>query len=450
MWTWRSPRTSSAVTSASAGAGAPCSRSSGGTNGSPSASNTASSLSASGSGSSGASHSALPVARRSSLPKLSSDAAITSTGRPSVVTATAVGPCRSTTATTSGSSESRSSAERSRTTTASRCESSAPRRGSPAGTPSSAAASSLLQRARPAQEQPAATPAPPLASAPHELGRQPLAELGHLRQLARLDELAQTRLDTRAHACDLARAAVADERRHGDGKGADPLGGAPVRADRIAGRSGRIEQRRELLQRCRQLLVVGSGHVQSLPGHTLSACPQSSSPTAPTRSGASRLDSRGRGRGDARRRRRGVQRGRQDARRDCRHRRRAAGRRARPRPRRRPGRRGRRRARRGRGARARRQRGRAAGDAGGASPTGGGRSCARRLARTGRRTRSRCPIPRCSCRSTGLAARPASWRWRAFASLDLPELADDVDSAADLERVAPLAGPRTRAVLALR
>jgi 2-phospho-L-lactate guanylyltransferase (CobY/MobA/RfbA family) len=37
-----------------------------------------------------------------------------------------------------------------------------------------------------------------------------------------------------------------------------------------------------------------------------------------------------------------------------------------------------------------------------------------------------------------------------FASLDLPELADDVDTAAELERIAPFAGRRTRAVLALR
>jgi 2-phospho-L-lactate guanylyltransferase (CobY/MobA/RfbA family) len=37
-----------------------------------------------------------------------------------------------------------------------------------------------------------------------------------------------------------------------------------------------------------------------------------------------------------------------------------------------------------------------------------------------------------------------------FALLDLPELADDVDTTAELERIAPLAGPRTRAVLALR
>lgn len=37
-----------------------------------------------------------------------------------------------------------------------------------------------------------------------------------------------------------------------------------------------------------------------------------------------------------------------------------------------------------------------------------------------------------------------------FASAAIPELADDVDTAEDLERVAPLSGPRTRAVLPLR
>jgi 2-phospho-L-lactate guanylyltransferase (CobY/MobA/RfbA family) len=37
-----------------------------------------------------------------------------------------------------------------------------------------------------------------------------------------------------------------------------------------------------------------------------------------------------------------------------------------------------------------------------------------------------------------------------FAVLDVPELADDVDTPEDLERVAPLGGRRTRALLALR
>jgi 2-phospho-L-lactate guanylyltransferase (CobY/MobA/RfbA family) len=37
-----------------------------------------------------------------------------------------------------------------------------------------------------------------------------------------------------------------------------------------------------------------------------------------------------------------------------------------------------------------------------------------------------------------------------FVVLDLPELIDDVDTPEDLERVAPLAGRRTRALLALR
>ena len=37
-----------------------------------------------------------------------------------------------------------------------------------------------------------------------------------------------------------------------------------------------------------------------------------------------------------------------------------------------------------------------------------------------------------------------------FATLEIPELAADVDSVADLERLAPLGGPRTRALFALR
>ena len=37
-----------------------------------------------------------------------------------------------------------------------------------------------------------------------------------------------------------------------------------------------------------------------------------------------------------------------------------------------------------------------------------------------------------------------------FATAEIPELAEDVDSLADLERLAPLAGPRTRMLLAVR
>jgi 2-phospho-L-lactate guanylyltransferase (CobY/MobA/RfbA family) len=37
-----------------------------------------------------------------------------------------------------------------------------------------------------------------------------------------------------------------------------------------------------------------------------------------------------------------------------------------------------------------------------------------------------------------------------FATLDIPELVEDVDTEADLERLAPLAGPRTRALFALQ
>ena len=37
-----------------------------------------------------------------------------------------------------------------------------------------------------------------------------------------------------------------------------------------------------------------------------------------------------------------------------------------------------------------------------------------------------------------------------FAAVEIPELAEDVDSLADLERLAPLAGPRTRTLLAVR
>jgi hypothetical protein len=36
-----------------------------------------------------------------------------------------------------------------------------------------------------------------------------------------------------------------------------------------------------------------------------------------------------------------------------------------------------------------------------------------------------------------------------FATAEIPELHEDVDSASDLERLAPLVGPRTRALLAV-
>jgi len=37
-----------------------------------------------------------------------------------------------------------------------------------------------------------------------------------------------------------------------------------------------------------------------------------------------------------------------------------------------------------------------------------------------------------------------------FATVDIPELVDDVDTDADLERLAPLAGPRTRGLLVVQ
>lgn len=47
----------------------------------------------------------------------------------------------------------------------------------------------------------------------------------------------------------------------------------------------------------------------------------------------------------------------------------------------------------------------------------------------------------------------SAMRFRAhapFATLAIPELAEDVDTVADLERLAPRGGPRTRALLAIR
>ena len=69
---------------------------------------------------------------------------------------------------------------------------------------------------------------------------------------------------------------------------------------------------------------------------------------------------------------------------------------------------------------------------------------------TARRTRSRCPIRLCSRRCTGWAAPSGFGLIAPFVTVPIPELADDIDTVADLERLAPLGGPRTRSVLALR
>ena len=65
---------------------------------------------------------------------------------------------------------------------------------------------------------------------------------------------------------------------------------------------------------------------------------------------------------------------------------------------------------------------------------------ARGRPRTGRRTRSRSRIRRCSRRSTARAAPLGSGPHAGFVTVAIPELVDDVDTLADLERLAALGG----------
>ena len=318
----------------------------------------------------------------------------------------------------------------------------------------------LQQRARPVEEQPARDAGAPRWRARRtSSGASALAQLGHLRELARLDELAQARLDARARRRASSRARPS--RTSGataTGNGADPLGRAPVRADRVAGRPGRVEQRREPLQRARRsLLVVGSGHVQSLPATYVSPhrARPSSFPTA--RDAKRRLPGSMRAAvavamlGDVVD---GVHRGRPDARRDRRHR--ASCRRA-PSAVADPGG--------GQGAAVAAALAAVEGHAlvvnadvparsddlrrFAGSRAAGAR--ARRRGRTGRRTRSRCPIRSlfAPLYGPGSAAR---FLGAGAVRVARPSRSSPTTStrAADLERVAPRAGPRTRAVLALR
>ena len=98
---------------------------------------------------------------------------------------------------------------------------------------------------------------PEVAAEADETGRQLALELGQLGDVARLDELAQPRLDPRRRS----RAARAPCRLRtssatGTGARADRLGGAAVGAGRVGIRLGELEQRRERVQPVRDPGVV--------------------------------------------------------------------------------------------------------------------------------------------------------------------------------------------------
>ena len=299
VWQCRSPRTSARATSGGTGPRKEPSRSSGGTHGRPSAAKTPASSAASGSGPSEATHSGEPVARTSAVPNDASDATTSSTGTPSSVTPTS----GATRATISGSSANRSrtaSPSSDATTTERWVEPSAQRLGSPAGTPPSGlcdlpddclrpwqeqrlrrsgcgpdervedprlglrpdsrrlaqaaggGSSSELLDARDSERAPdvrdTCCTEPDQPAECGELGGDRPFELSQLRELARLDELAQAALDAGTDAAQLADAAGAHELRNRRRQRADQLGGASVGARRVGIRLGQLEQRRVLVE----------------------------------------------------------------------------------------------------------------------------------------------------------------------------------------------------------
>ena len=237
----------------------------------PSARYTPSSSGASGSGSSAATYAGAPVARTSAVPKRSGSAAASSIGTPSTVTPTALLSACSITATTCGSSAKRSSTgpgSAAAQTTISRSQVSRQRRTSPAGSPPSAAATPptssrarlssnprrarlrlprerfeqlgldlradaghgrqapgrcrLAELLRGAHAERAGDldrplgPEPEIATEPDEAGRQLALELGELRDVAGLDQLAQPRIDARADPAQLADATRPHQVGHGN------------------------------------------------------------------------------------------------------------------------------------------------------------------------------------------------------------------------------------------
>ena len=111
-----------------------------------------------------------------------------------------------------------------------------------------------LQRARDLDR--ALRPQPEIATESDETGRELALELRQLGDLARLDELAQPRLDAPADPAQLAHATGPHELGHRDRRPTDRLGGAPVRPRRVGVRLGELEQRRKGLQPVRDPCVV--------------------------------------------------------------------------------------------------------------------------------------------------------------------------------------------------
>jgi hypothetical protein len=101
-----------------------------------------------------------------------------------------------------------------------------------------------------------------IATEADETRRELAFELGQLGDVARLDELAQPRLDPPADPAQLAHPAGAHELGDGDPSRADGLGSAAVGAGRVGVRVAEVEQRRERLQAVRDCGIV---HRRSVP-----------------------------------------------------------------------------------------------------------------------------------------------------------------------------------------
>ena len=125
-------------------------------------------------------------------------------------------------------------------------------------------------------------PEPEIATQSDETRRELALELRELGDLARLDELAQPRLDAPADPAQLAHAARPHELGHRDRRPTDRLGGAPVRPRRVGVRLGELEQRRKGLQTVRDPCVVHSRQSSRMRTQRMSSRPSRSPPTTRT------------------------------------------------------------------------------------------------------------------------------------------------------------------------
>ena len=102
---------------------------------------------------------------------------------------------------------------------------------------------------------------PEVAAEPDQPGRQLALELGELRDVAGLDQLAQPRLDARADPAQLPHPPGGDEPRDRDRRIADHVGRAAVRADRVGVGLRQLQQHGEGVEAVGDLRVVHRGIV---------------------------------------------------------------------------------------------------------------------------------------------------------------------------------------------